>query len=250
MNETIVLTGSAGSFPGLVAALRQVPVRVEEHPLISFRPPLDWSQLDAALANVSRYQAIAFTSPRAARAVAERIGAGGLPNQRKPYPPVWAVGPATAAPLESALGPVRVPGSPTNGDGGPAATLARAMLQAGVEGPVLFPCGEKRRDDLPAILRSEGLEVDEVVCYRSVLASRSQAKAAAARGSVVVVASPSVMQLLVEACPPAKRPALITIGPTTAALARAAGWLPAAVASEPSTGGVASAIANLLTAGR
>lgn len=248
MGETIVLTASAGTFSGLAAALSRVPATVAEHPLIHFEPPLDWSPLDTALTEPVKFGSVAFTSPRAAGAVVERIRAGGLQWSTDVHPAIWAIGPATAHPLQ-VLGPVRMPASGAEAAVSPAAALAHAMLEAGAMGPVLFPCGEKHRDDLPTILRAKGMEVHEVVCYRSVLASHSQAGAAAASGSVVVVGSPSVLKLLLEACPPASRPRLVAIGPTTAASARAAGWAPAAVATEPSVQGVASAITRLLTRG-
>jgi uroporphyrinogen III methyltransferase / synthase len=249
MGEKIVLTASAGTFSGLAAALSKVPVTVEEHPLIRFEPPVDWSPLDAALTKPNRFESIAFTSPRAAQAVVERLRVGGLRWVGDLHPSVWAVGPATADALQSMLGPVRVPGSRAEPNASPAAALGQAMLEAGAMGPVLFPCGEQRRDDLPTILRAKGVPVHEVVCYRSVLASRSEAGAAAASGSVVVVASPSVLRLLVEACAPSKRPRLVAVGPTTALSARAAGWTPAAVANEPTIHGVASAITRLLATG-
>jgi uroporphyrinogen-III synthase len=127
-----------------------------------------------------------------------------------------------------------------------AEALALAMLDAGVGSPVLFPCGDTRRDELPERLRSQGIEVEEVVCYRSVLASESVARAAAARGTMLVVASPTVANLLVRACPPDIRPDLLALGPTTAASARASGWLPAAVASSPSAGALVAAVKDLL----
>jgi uroporphyrinogen-III synthase len=247
MGERIVLTASSGTLSGLAAALSKVSATVEEHPLIRFEPPVDWSQLDTALTEPSRFESVVFTSPRAAQAVVERIRIGGL-RWGGDLPAVWAVGPATADALQSMLGPVRVPSSRAEAGASPAAALAHAMLEVGAVGPVLFPCGEKHRDDLPTILRSRGVEVREVVCYRSVLASRSEAGAAAASASVVVVASPSVLRLLVDACPPSERPRLVAIGPTTASAARAAGWTPAAVANESSIHGVASAITRLLAA--
>jgi uroporphyrinogen-III synthase len=246
MGETIVLTASAGTFSGLAAALSKVPVRVEEHPLIRFEPPVDWSPLDTALTEPSRFESVAFTSPRAAQAVVERLRIGGLRWGGDLQPAVWAIGLPTANALQSVLGSVRVPSPRAEANASPAAALAHAMLEAGAVGPVLFPCGEKHRDDLPTILRAKQVEVHEVVCYRSVLASRSQAGAAAASASLVVVASPSVLRLLVEACPPSERPRLLAIGPTTAASARAAGWTPDAVANEPSIHGVAAAITRLL----
>jgi uroporphyrinogen-III synthase len=120
------------------------------------------------------------------------------------------------------------------------------MIREAVSGPVLFPCGDVRRDELPKELRQNGIEVHEVVCYRSVLADESQARTAAATGTVLVVASPSVADLLARACPRATRPELLAVGPTTAASARAAGWSPAAVANEPTTRALSSAILDLL----
>jgi uroporphyrinogen-III synthase len=246
MGDTVVLTASAGSFPGLVEALKEVPIAVEERPLLSFSPPVDWTPLDSALDHLDSYGAVAFTSPRAARAVVERMRArrtswgGGL------RPEVWAVGPATSAALGGAPGSVRLPPERPGGKVGAAAALARAILEAEVDGPVLFPCGETRREELAGELRKGGVEVKEVVCYRSVLANESEAREAAARGTVLVVASPTVVNLLARACPRPSRPELLAVGPTTAASARAAGWSPAAVAAEPSARALAAAIRNLL----
>src|SRR5688572_12937028 len=168
MGDTVILTASAGSFPGLVEALKEVPIAVEERPLLSFSPPVDWTALDVALDHLDSYGAVAFTSPRAARAVVERMqarrtswGGGGRPE-------VWAVGPATSTALEGAPGSVRLPPERPGGKVGAAAALARAMLEAEVDGPVLFPCGETRREELAGELRKGGVEVKEVVCYRSV----------------------------------------------------------------------------------
>jgi uroporphyrinogen-III synthase len=161
-------------------------------------------------------------------------------------PVVWAVGPATAAELGAMLGSVRLPAGGDTAKLGAAEFLARSMIQEPVRGPVLFPCGDMRRDELPNELRKSGIGVDEVVCYRSVLADESQARTAAARGTVLVVASPSVADLLARACPRATRPELLAVGPTTAASARAAGWSPAAVANEPTVSALSTAILDLL----
>ena len=247
MVETVVVTASAGTFPGLVEALRAIPVLVEEHPLMNFAPPAEWAPLDSALDRWNSYAAVAFTSPRAAAAVVDRMaGRRTRRPQGQNTPTVWAGGPATRAALGDALGQVRTPGEADAAMLGAGEALARAMVAARVGGPVLFPCGDSRRDELLQRLRSHGITVDEVVCYRSVLASESAAHAAAARGTVLVVASPSVADLLVRACPPDARPDLLAVGPTTAASARASGWSPAAVASKPSAEALTAAVRNVL----
>ena len=247
MADTVVLTASAGTFPGLAEALKEFPVVVEERPLLSFGPPLDWGPLDAALDRLSGYGTMAFTSRRAARAFLARMEARGIGwSEGENMPAVWAVGPATSAELGGILGRVRVPGRGDTAGLGAAEILAQEMIQEAVSGPVLFPCGDARRDELPKQLRQSGIRVDEVLCYRSMLADESQARTVAAGGTVLVVASPSVADLLARACPGAIRPELLAVGPTTAASARAAGWSPAAVANEPTVRALSSAILDLL----
>jgi uroporphyrinogen-III synthase len=245
MGETVVVTASEGSFPGLVQALKGIRVEVEEHPLISFTEPADWALVDHALGRLTSYGAVALTSPRAAAAIARRMELRRKEPRHGRSPPVWAGGATTAEALGAVLGPIRTPSESSTG-GGMAAALAIAMLEAKVAGPVLFPCGETRRRELPDFLRRHGIQVDEVVCYRSVLASEPAARAAAMRAAMLVVASPSVTDLLVRACPPDSRPHLLAVGPTTAATARAAGWSPVAVAAKPTTDSVATAVQSVL----
>jgi uroporphyrinogen-III synthase len=75
--------------------------------------------------------------------------------------------------------------------------------------------------------------VEEVVCYRSLLAPDEEARRAIAGADVVLVASPRVATLAAKVVPRDERPALVAIGPTTAGAARAAGWAPAGVARRP-----------------
>ena len=244
-----MVTASAGSFSGLAEALSTLPAAVVEHPLITFRAPRDWAPLDHALDQLSSYQAIAVTSPRAAAALADRIAERGIRAGVGGWPPLWAGGATTAAALSSILGPARIPNQQDLARNGAAGALAIALLDAGIAGPVLFPCGNNRRDELPEGLRREGVQVDEVVCYESVLASESSARASAACATMMVVASPGVAHLLAHACASGSRPDLIAVGPTTSAAAHTAGWDPAVVAELPTVDAVAVAI-RMVLAGR
>jgi len=246
MRGAVVVTASAGSFPGLAEALRAIPAAVEELPLMTFAPPLDWAPVDAALADLGRFDAVAFTSPRSAGALAARVGALGVAIPAGTA--IWAAGAGTTQALGAGLGPVRQPDERAVGERGAAAALAQALLADGVRGPVLFPCGDIRRDELPARLRQDGVRVEEIVCYRSVLASESAARRAADRARLLVVASPSVAELLARACATDARPALLAVGPTTAAAARATGWAPAGVAARPTTDALVAAVRALLAA--
>jgi uroporphyrinogen-III synthase len=242
----VVLTVSPGAFPGLADGLRRLQVTVEELPLLSFAPPDDWAPVDQALRHLSRYDAMAFTSPRAASGFIERYRATARAGSA--LPTVWSGGRGTSAALAPLLAPVYGAPEAETGRVGAAAALAAAMLEAGVAGPVLFPCGEIRRDELPTRLRREGIAVEEVVCYRSVLADQSAALSAARRAAILVVASPSVAELLAQAAPPTERPPMLAVGPTTAAAARASGWPPAAVAVQPDVEAMLAGVRSLLAA--
>jgi uroporphyrinogen-III synthase len=246
--SSVVLTVSPGAFPGLADGLRGLPVIVDELPLLTFAPPMDWAPVDRALRDLSRYDAVAFTSPRAATAFIGRYGEMARSSSRRgdALPPVWSGGRGTTAALAPLAAAVRSASEDESGRVGAAAALAAAMLEAGVAGPVLFPCGEIRRDELPTRLRHEGIEVDEVVCYRAVLADEEMARAAAERAAILVVASPRVADLLARVSPAGARPRMLAVGPTTAAAARASGWPPAAVAARPDIEALLSGVRSLL----
>jgi uroporphyrinogen-III synthase len=241
----MVLTGSRGSFAGLREALEERSIEVVERPLIGFAPPASWTSLDNALDRLATYPAVAFTSPRAAGAVVDRLASRGL-QWPLTSPSVWAGGTSTRAELEKLLGGVRVLQPEESAGLGAAEGLARAMLSAGTSGPVLFACGAQRRDELPSLLRAGGVQVDDVECYRTVLAPLAEARVVARAGGWLVVSSPSVVGLLTSASSSAERANLIAVGPTTAAAARDAGWVPAAVATEPTVAGLVEAIDGLL----
>jgi uroporphyrinogen-III synthase len=206
---------------------------------------VDWGEVDRAIGELARYRAVAFTSPRAATAFSHRWEANGGGT----LPPLWAGGHGTAAALARWANDVRTAPADEVGRMGAAAALAAAMVRQRVAGPVLFPCGEIRRDELPARLRQEEIEVDEVVCYRPVLAGDAEAREAVRRAGILMVASPTVAELLARASAPTPRPPLLAVGPTTAAAARAAGWSPAAVAARPEVEALVAEVSSLL-AGR
>lgn len=244
MSALIVITSSPGSWADLAPALADVGVRVQTRPLLGFVPPGEWSAVDAALRGLRRYTAGAVTSPRAAGVFRERAAAVGA---EPPGWTWWASGERTAEALGVGLGEVRVVDPAEVGRIGAGAAIARAMLEAGCGSPVLFPCGDPRRDELPASLRAAGVEVDEVICYRTVVASTREAREAVHDATAVVVASPTVAELLARTCAPEHRPLLVAAGPTTAAAATVHGWKPDATAERATTAALAAALRPLLS---
>ena len=241
---TVVVTASAGTFPGLVEALRRSRCRWRRCPLMEFAPPLDWRPVDQALDRTRRVRRgrghVAAGRPRLCRTRSRR---GGGPSVRRPPSP--ASGPAARRP------PPRS-GTAGCGEGHQPSTKSSARARRGggargrdaggwSAGPVLFPCGDLRRDELPARLQDDGVDCRG----RRVLPVGARERGRGARGGgageVLIVASPSVADLLARACPPGVRPMLLAVGPTTAAAARGSGWAPAAVSSRPDAAGLAKA---------
>lgn len=237
MGVRVVLTTAKGSFSGLEQLLRDRGFEVTACPLLAFGDPADWSPVDALLRGWHHVPVVALTSPRAACALMDRARRLDVPLA--PGPALWAGGPATKAALGDSLGSVR-----TAGESGMAGgrALGRAMIEAGVSGHVVFACGEPHLDDLSSLLRASGVAVDEVTCYRSVLATPATASEALGGTAVVVVGSPRVAALLARVRPPESAVHLVAVGPTTGDAARESGWAPSAVAAEPSTPSVADAV--------
>ena len=228
---TIVMTGARGAFAAAHAPLDRMGLHWVDAPLLSFEPPEDWRDFDAALARLGDYGAAAFTSPRAAVAFVERARLHAL---RPTGAEFWAGGEMTAAPIRELGVDVRLPAVRPSANVGLAASLANGMLAADVRGPVLFPCGSLHLDELPARLRAARYHVDEVICYRSVVADDEMVRDAIALGDVLVVTSPSVARRIAALRPTADPPLLVAVGPSTAAAADAHGWAPDAILDQPS----------------
>jgi uroporphyrinogen-III synthase len=234
----VTVTLSPGSLPGLASGLGRLGHHAVEAPLLHFRGPDRWDELDAAIGNLHRYTALGLTSPRASLALARRLEALGyleLPTALR----IWAVGAATAAPL-AAYASARAPTTSRGAEG-----LASAMLGAGEAGPVLYPCAEEVRSEFATRLRGAGRRVDEVIVYRAVLASPEQVAQVLRDADIALIGSHRVLERAAETTRGRRRPALICLGPSTAATAAALGWTPAAIAPAATTEGALAAVATL-----
>lgn len=242
-----VTRGEEGDGP-LSRLLGERGARVLDWGSVGFSPPDDICPLRGALARLSDYDWICFSSPRAVDAVISRT----------PNPPegvkMAAVGPSTALSLSEAGWPVhRIP-EEGNGEG-----LVEAFRVAGdAEGArVLFPASEIARDVIPEGLAGLGAEVDRITAYRMVTLPVDAAgcRVSVERGEVHVVtfASPSAMEALRDQIEEdlfnrlrEEIPAA-TMGPTTAASLKEAGWKQIAVARTPTLEGLVTAAEEVLS---
>lgn len=166
-DRDILLTREEDGGGSLAGLLQGAGARVRNVPFTRTAPPDDRAPLEQAARDLPRYDWVVLTSARAVKALAAH-GAGrpgSVPGQKVP---LWAcVGPATAAALTEHLGQEAnlVP------DRFDAATLAEAILRLRTSKErlrVLFPAAENARAELPSRLRQSGMDVTQVVAYRTV----------------------------------------------------------------------------------
>jgi uroporphyrinogen-III synthase len=218
--------------------------------------------LRAALAALSPLPScVVLTSRRASTALSSALASlptscSALAAQLRSLP-VLCVGAHTAGGLD--------PSSPVGGDltsyAGSAAALLPLVLQAALphpQQPVLFVCGERRLDTIPAGLQAAGLPVLEFPVYRTEPLPPAQLQQgwAAALATLaphaqqqlaVVLFSPSGVEAAVQAgLLPHPSARLVAIGPTTAQALAAAALPCAAVADTPTPQGVLAAVQRAL----
>jgi uroporphyrinogen-III synthase len=244
----VALTGAAGRDAGLADAIAAVGGIAREYPLIAFTPAPAGGPLDRALVGLSRYDWILFTSATAPAFVAERLAAVGAPTA---LPRIAAVGPSTARAVEAHFAtPDFVAETHTAG------AMADELIAAGVRGRLLFPAADIASSDLAERLRAAGAEVEMVTAYRTGPGDGGPALAAAIDDGeldVVLLASPSAARGLTDAVKARGRrsaadrmPAIVCIGPSTAAAARTIGLDVAAVAADHTREGLLHALIGWL----
>ena len=204
--------------------------------------PVEAAGLEAALAQLDRFDWIVFTSGNAVTCLcdlAERYGAGARMTGRR----IAAIGRGTADRL--AQRGIRASILP---ESSAAAALAAALGDVG-GARVLFPRSQRGLDILPAELVRRGATVTELVVYDTVTAELDQTGLAELRRGVdvVTVASPSALEGFLEllgdeARDILSRARLACIGPTTAAAAERLGLRVDVVAAKQTATGLVAAL--------
>lgn len=237
----VILLRSADEPDRYVSAFRRAELLVVCKPVLTFAFP-NQDQLADRLANADRYAALVATSPRVGTALDRLFVVRDDLSSRWRDKAAFAVGPKTAERLREA-------GVDPRGEGaGDAAALAEKITEVVPSSPLLFLCGNRRRDTLPNQLQEAGFAFDELVVYES--RPRRDLALPASRppsGSPwLVFFSPSGLEAIEQA--PSVDPdhlrdyRIAAIGPTTAGALERAGWSVAAVASEPSPDGLVEAL--------
>lgn len=98
------------------------------------------------------------------------------------------------------------------GTAGNAAELASLVLENGFTSEVMFFCGDQRRDELPSILRSNDIEVNEITVYNTIATPYAVSR----QYNGVLFYSPSAVDSFFSKNKPGKETHFFAIGSTTA----------------------------------
>jgi uroporphyrinogen III methyltransferase/synthase len=152
------------------AAIRARGARVRLLPAIEIREPADGAPVARALAELREFEWVLFTSANGVTRFTAALRGAGLDARAFANAKIGAIGPKTAAALESFGLHADAVAEEFVGEG-----LARAVLGHGVPKRVLLARALLARDALPDLLRAAGSRVDVVPVYETVSADSGQA---------------------------------------------------------------------------
>jgi uroporphyrinogen-III synthase len=251
--KIVIVTRAEAQSGEICEALKARGATVRLLPLISFAPPENCEEMDAALRSIESFHWVLFTSANAVQAVERRGEELGICfGSVSKLPHAAAVGPATSDVAEAAGFAVEYVAVDHSGAG-----LARE-LGAELRGKkVLLPRSDRANPDLPAALRKSGAVVTEVVAYRNLPPStmdRGKVQDGLTGGvDAILFYSPSAVQNFVELAGREKlatlqgRAVMVAIGPATAAALHGAGIQRIARAADTTTKAVVETLEGHLS---
>jgi uroporphyrinogen III methyltransferase/synthase len=245
----IVVTRPRAQAASFIERLASLGADVLPCPAIEVAPPTSWQPLDQAIADLSGFDWIVFTSANGVRVFFDRLRHHRRDVRLLHHARLAAIGSETARALEERGLNVDVTPSEFRAE-----AVAEALREAGIDGQsLLLPRAAAARDVLPVMLRDAGATVTEVPSYRTVrtkvdLSELRHLLASDAVDLVSFTSSSTVtsfLQLLGEDAVSLLRRTMIgCIGPITAATAHDAGL---GVAIQPSTYTVAAFVDAIVT---
>ena len=249
--KRIVVTRAKGQAEALSLRLRALGADVVELPTIEIRPAADYGPLDRAIAALSCYDWLIFTSANGVRFFLERLDRSSV-DFRAIRARICAIGPATRAAVEALHLKVDLMGKEYVAEG-----LLEAFAAHELAGKrVLLPRAAIARDLVPAELARRGAQVDVVEAYRTVIPEDAAARvremfAAARRPDCITFTSSSTVQNFVALAPAEalEDVTVASIGPITSYTARSLGVRIAVEANPFTIDGLVSSIMQTLPHG-
>jgi len=251
IGRRVLVTRPSHQAFALAEPLRQLGAHVIEVPTIEIHPAGSLAPLDNALIKIDHYDTLILTSVNGVDVLFERYNRLGLPLEDMQHLLVVAIGPATAAAIQSeGLGVSIVPEK----------YVAESVIDALrgkllTESRVLLVRAKIARDVLPDELRKAGAKVDVIEAYETKIPEGAEEKlkrifsSPETKPDVVTFTSSSTatnfLQLLGEQADRALEGVCVaSIGPVTTATLQKAGFRPTVEAREYTMPGLVEAIAE------
>lgn len=241
------MTRARDQADSLAARFRDLGAEAIELPAIEIRPAADHGPLDRAIANLSSYDWIVFTSANGVRYFLERLDRSSV-DLRALRAKIAAIGPATRAAIEALRLKVDLMGAEYVAEGLLEAFAAHDMAAR----RVLLPRAAEARDVLPRELARRGAQVDVVEAYRTVVPDDAERRArevfsAVPKPDFITFTSSSTVRHFLGFAPPGALDGVkaVSIGPVTTRTARESGIEVAAEATEFTTDGLVEAILHI-----
>ena len=236
-DKVIVVTRAVTQNSQLSEMLKDRGAQVLEVPLISIEEPEDEGrERDEVLHDVTSFAWLVVTSPNGADRVAPFLEAAIAADDTAPFPRLAAVGAAT----ERSLGrPADIVAEPARG-----AVLTESFPTG--EGRVLVVQGDRAPDDIPDALRAKGWEVTKVVAYRTVqLRPTEDMVPLALAADALLLASGSAATAWFDTFGTDAPPIVVSIGPSTTAVAQRLGLDVSVTAQEQSLNALVDALEHV-----
>ena len=247
--KTVLVTRARRQASRLSYLLAAQGAEVIELPTIEIKPTADYHTLDRALARLSEYDWIVFTSPNGVDAFFSRALIAGVDARALANTKLCAIGPATTEAL--AQHGLLVDYTPEEyvSEG-----IVRGLSDLGIEGKrMLLPRVEGISPDLSRALAGHGAHVDEIPVYRTVrpsaVPSEARQRLADGRVDITTFTSSSTVRnlatILGDDWPSVNHTTVACIGPVTAATATDLGLKVAVVAKQHTIPGLVHAILQI-----
>jgi uroporphyrinogen III methyltransferase / synthase len=163
--KRIVITRPRTQANELAHRLSALGAEVIEFPTISIEPPMDYTPMDRAIAQLHQYDWLFFTSINGVQSFFNRLRHLGNDSQSIEHLKVVAIGPETAGRLEREGVHVYLVPAKYQAEG-----VLEGLDPAEIRGRrILMPRAAKAREILPETLRQWGAFVDVVHAYKTVL---------------------------------------------------------------------------------
>lgn len=239
--RSIVVTRSAAQNAPLAELLRARGARVVELPLLSIEEPDDEGRdRDAVLQRLHEFDWLVVTSPNGAERVAPFLAAARAADDTVPMPRIAVVGEATENVIGSVCALVAQPAR---------ASVLVDNFPSG-HGTVAVVQGDRAEHEVVDGITAKGWKVTRVVAYRTVtLRPSKDMLLPALAADVLLLASGSAASAWFDMFGDSTPPVVVSIGPSTTAVAQKLGLRVTATAHEQSLAGLVDTVSAVLAEG-